>query len=62
MDTLTKSKTFSQEVSSFEMMKEMAHDLLRDFLFDSSAVVRRIGIKVSNFDESSGFQKKLFEF
>jgi len=62
MDTITRSKTFAQDINSADDLKESAHLLLRDFLAESESIVRRIGIKVSNFDEETGLQKKLFEF
>jgi DNA polymerase IV (DinB-like DNA polymerase) len=62
METVTKSRTQFEPVEQFLELKEIGYDLLKDFLDESVAVVRRIGVRVSNFDENTGFQRKLFEF
>ncbi|MFA6269393.1 MAG: DNA polymerase IV [archaeon] len=62
MDTVTKSKTSTQAISSLVELKEMGHDLLRVYLNESLSNVRRVGVRVSNFDEGAGFQKKLFDY
>ncbi|MFA5931628.1 MAG: DNA polymerase IV [archaeon] len=62
METLTKSKTRVEPISSLDELKEIEHTLLHEYLSDTFSKVRRVGVKVSNFDEQSGFQRKLFEF
>jgi DNA polymerase IV (archaeal DinB-like DNA polymerase) len=62
MDTITKSRTKSADISSVDELKEVSRDLLRSFLNESTIYVRRIGVRVSNFEENSGFQKKLFDY
>jgi len=62
MDTLTKSRTKSEPVESLNNLLIIEYELLSDFLHESQSVVRRIGVRVSNFDEDTGFQQKLFEF
>jgi len=62
METLTKSRTLHEPVDSYEKLKELEHALLREFLNESFSYVRRVGVRVSNFDQDSGLQRKLFEF
>ncbi|MEI7962080.1 MAG: hypothetical protein WCI04_07125, partial [archaeon] len=62
METLTKSRTSVEPIEKLEELREVEYNLLKDFLSESSAVVRRVGVRVSNFDEDTGFQQKLFEF
>lgn len=61
METLTKSKTSQEPVRSLEELKSVEYDLLRQFLAESGSIVRRVGVRVSNFDENTGYQKKLFD-
>jgi DNA polymerase IV (DinB-like DNA polymerase) len=62
MDTVTKSKTKLEPISSVEELEEIAHFLLQEYLNETLSSVRRVGVRVSNFDENSGFQRKLFDF
>ncbi|MEK6959020.1 MAG: DNA polymerase IV [archaeon] len=61
-ETITKSKTKAQKIENFDDLCNMEYDLLREYLHDSFSKVRRVGVKVSNFGEETGLQKKLFEF
>jgi len=62
IETITRSKTRVERITSIEELRDIERVLLRDFLNESISNVRRVGVKVSNFDEDSGMQKKLFEF
>ena len=62
METITKSRTKSSDISSVDELKEISRDLLKSFLSESNAYIRRIGVRVSNFEENTGFQKKLFDY
>jgi len=60
-DTITKSKT-KMEINSLEKLIELENSLLIDFLNESISKVRRVGVRVSNFEEEKGSQKTLFDF
>jgi DNA polymerase IV (archaeal DinB-like DNA polymerase) len=60
-ETITKSKT-KAEINSLEKLFETEEQLLKDFLNDSLQKIRRLGVRVSNFNEDVGMQKTLFEF
>jgi DNA polymerase IV (archaeal DinB-like DNA polymerase) len=60
-DTITKSKT-KTEINSLEKLIELETALLHEFLDESLSKVRRVGVRVSNFQEGKGIQKTLFEF
>ncbi len=62
METITKSRTKPSDIESIDELKEVSRELLKSFLNESNAYIRRIGIKVSNFEENTGFQKKLFDY
>ena len=62
METITKSRTKPSDIESVDELKEVLRELLKSFLNESSSYVRRIGVKVSNFEENTGFQKKLFDY
>ena len=62
METFTKSRTSSEPITGLEDLKQMEYDLLKVYLNESFSKVRRVGVRVSNFDENSGFQRKLFEY
>ena len=62
METITKSRTKLTDIESIDELKEVSKDLLKSFLNESTAYIRRIGVKVSNFEENTGFQKKLFDY
>jgi DNA polymerase IV (DinB-like DNA polymerase) len=62
MDTVTKSRTAPSAISSIDELKSIGHDLLKEYLNESFSNVRRVGVRVSNFDEGAGFQKKLFDY
>jgi len=61
-ETVTKSKTKSDNMLSIEELKEIEYELLRAFLFESVQSIRRLGVKVSNFSDNSGYQRKLFDY
>ena len=61
-ETITRSKTKTTGISSLVDLAELEEALLKEFLLGSFSKVRRLGVRVSNFDENSGMQKKLFEF
>jgi DNA polymerase IV (archaeal DinB-like DNA polymerase) len=61
-DTITKSKTLSEPIKSIEELKRVEKQLLEAFMCESLQKVRRLGVRVSNFSEDYGFQKKLFDF
>ncbi|MDD4251173.1 MAG: DNA polymerase IV [Candidatus ainarchaeum sp.] len=60
-ETITRSKTFDGKID-FEKFKEIIYFLLRDYISDSTKLIRRVGVRISNFDEDYGFQKKLLDF
>jgi len=60
-DTVTKSKT-KIEINSLDKLIEIESALLLDFLNESISKVRRVGVRVSNFEEGKGTQKTLFDF
>jgi len=62
MDTVTKSRTKEQPIASLDELKEMEYTLLKDYLNEAFSNVRRVGVRVSNFDENTGLQRKLLEF
>jgi len=60
-DTVTKSKS-KNEINSIEKLIEIEKILLHEFLDESLSKIRRVGVRVSNFEEGKGIQKTLFEF
>jgi DNA polymerase IV (archaeal DinB-like DNA polymerase) len=62
IQTIIRSKTIHCMVLSIFDLKQMVNNLLIDFLKEGFGKVRRLGVKVSNFDEEKGQQKRLFEF
>jgi len=60
-DNITKSKT-KTEINSLKKLIEVEKALLHEFLDESLSKVRRVGVRVSNFEEGKGTQKTLFEF
>ncbi|MGI0047345.1 MAG: DNA polymerase IV [Nitrosotalea sp.] len=50
----TKSKTLKNPTSSLEELKKTALQLLRESLEDQKLLIRRLGVKVSDFAEVSG--------
>jgi DNA polymerase IV (archaeal DinB-like DNA polymerase) len=61
-ETITKSKTLSEPIKSVEELKRVEKQLLEAFMDESLQKVRRLGVRVSNFSEDYGFQKKLFDY
>ncbi len=61
-EIITKSKSNTDPVLSSLELFEIESELLKSFLGQAIRPVRRIGVRVSNFDEDEGVQKKLFEF
>jgi nucleotidyltransferase/DNA polymerase involved in DNA repair len=62
LQTITRSKTIPASISSVDELKYILQQLLNEFLKEGFGKVRRIGVKVSNFNEERGKQKKLFDF
>ena len=62
MEMLTKSRTSAEPIEKLEELREVEYELLKDFLSESQSIVRRVGVRVSNFDEDTGFQQKLGDF
>ncbi len=61
-ETITKSKTIPEKILTIDELKEAEYFLLKLFLEESLSNIRRIGVKVSNFEDNSGYQKKLLEY
>jgi len=61
-ETITKSKTKSAGIIDLKDLSELAEEMLKEFLSGSFSKIRRVGVRVSNFDEETSMQKKLFEF
>lgn len=62
IETITKSRTKPTDIETVDELKEISRELLKSFLNESSSYIRRVGVKVSNFEENTGFQKKLFDY
>ncbi len=60
-ETFTKSKTLELNLD-LNTLKEVEYSLLKDFLDESLQLVKRVGVRISNFDANYGTQKKLFDF
>lgn len=61
-ETTTKSKTKSSRIISTAELTQIIDELLKDFLDYSLVKVRRVGVKVSNFSEDKGMQRKLGDY
>jgi DNA polymerase IV (DinB-like DNA polymerase) len=61
-ETITKSKTIPEKILTIDKLKEISYELLRSFLNESVSSIRRLGVKVSNFEDVSGYQKKLVDY
>lgn len=61
-DTITKSITPEVEINSKEELIENISSLLEQALNESISKIRRAGVRVSNFSENTGYQKRLFDF
>jgi nucleotidyltransferase/DNA polymerase involved in DNA repair len=61
-ETITKSKTIPEKSLTIDELKETEYFLLKIFLEESLSNIRRIGIKVSNFEDNSGYQRKLLDY
>lgn len=61
-ETITKSKTIPEKILTIDKLKEIEYDLLKSFLDESLSNIRRLGVKVSNFEDDSGYQRKLFDY
>jgi len=61
-NAVSKSLTPLDEVNSLEKLKEVSAQLLRDVLKESMILFKRVGVRISNFDNDYGYQKKLFDF
>jgi nucleotidyltransferase/DNA polymerase involved in DNA repair len=62
IDNIVRSKTKAEAIKSAEELSQIETQLLRDYLNESVTPIRRVGVKVSNFGEDYGLQRKLFEF
>ncbi len=62
METITKSRTTSLPIESLDELRSIEYELLKEFLHESQSMVRRVGVRVSNFDQNTGLQRKLFEY
>jgi DNA polymerase IV (archaeal DinB-like DNA polymerase) len=60
-ETITRSKTIDEKID-LEQLMSIENKLLEDFLSESLQNVRRLGVRLSNFNEDYGFQKKLFDY
>ncbi len=61
-ETVTRSTTVEEKITSVEQLKEIQYSLLKGFLSESFSSIRRLGVRVSNFGDDAGFQKKLFDY
>ncbi len=61
-ETITRSKTQVEEITSDSELEKICLNLLQSYLLESNSYIRRIGVRVSNFDEGLGVQKKLFDY
>jgi len=62
METITKSRTNQLPIENLEELRSIEYELLKEFLQESKSMVRRVGVRVSNFDASTGLQRKLMEY
>ncbi len=62
METITKSRTNSLPIETLDELRAIEYELLKEFLQESQSMVRRVGVRVSNFDQNTGLQRKLFEY
>ena len=61
-ETITKSKTIGEPIKSIDELVKIEKQLLELFMSESLQKVRRLGVRVSNFSEDYGFQKKLLDY
>lgn len=61
-ETITKSKTFVESINTLEELRAATEGLLQDYLSTALKSIRRLGVRVSNFEDAYGYQKKLFDF
>lgn len=61
-ETITKSKTKPEKILTIDELKETEYFLLKSFLAESLSSIRRVGVKISNFEDNSGYQRKLFDY
>ncbi len=63
LQTYTRSKTLAAFSADIEAVKKESKELMKEFLETQKDVLRRCGIRVSNFEHKEGQkQKSLFEF
>ena len=63
LHTRTKSRTLESFSDDIEIVKKEAKDLMKEFLEKEKDILRRCGIRVSNFEpKEDQKQKSLFEF
>jgi DNA polymerase IV (DinB-like DNA polymerase) len=61
-ETITRSVTLEEKISSSDQLKSQSYALLKLYLNESFLPIRRLGVRVSNFGEDATFQKKLFDY
>lgn len=61
-ETITRSLTVEEKIVSLAQLQEKEYFLLKSFLNESFSSIRRLGVRVSNFGDDAGFQKKLFDY
>lgn len=61
-NSVSKSISPLEEINSLEQLKEISSQLLGDVLKESLILFKRVGVRISNFGEDYGYQKKLFDF
>lgn len=61
-NSITKSVTPQENILNLDDLKKTSHVLLEEILKESIIKYKRVGIRLSNFSENFGYQKKLFDF
>jgi len=62
LQSYTRSKTLESFSDDIEIVKKETKDLMKEFLEKEKDILRRCGIRVSNFEPKEKQQKSLFEF
>lgn len=61
-NSITRAITPQETILDLDNLKEVASSLLVEILKESIIKYKRVGIRLSNFSEDFGYQKKLFDF
>ncbi len=61
-NTITKSITLQNEIESVDQLKGIVSSLLESLIKESMINFKRAGVRISNFNDDYGYQKKLFDF